>query len=456
MRGPFITDPSCYYDPATRRWFHVVLTLDTVPATGAFTGGNHLDIAVSRSSDPTGAWTIYHLAAEDDGTSGTPDHGCSLGPCLGDYPHIGADANGFYITPNEYSFFGPEFHGAQIYALSKHDLAAGAASVAVTQFDTAGMVGGNPGFTVWPATSSDIGGFGGRAGTSNGGGQGGAEYFMSSDAAAEANGTGTSSDLIVWTLAHTSSLARAVPSLALSNRVLSVSPYAIPPLSDQKAGDFPQGQCLNDPACSPNLIGGPDPFAPEVISQPDSNDSRMQQVVYANGRLWGALDTALTIHGQDKAGIAYFVVNPAAGKVDRQGYLGLAGNDLTYPAIAVSRSGRAVMAFTLMGADHYPSAAYAALDAKAGAGPVHVAAEGLGPDDGFTGYKAQVGDPPRTRWGDYGAAVVVGDSIWIASEYIGQTCSLSQYEAAPFGSCGGTRTSLANWATRISRLDVHP
>ena len=150
------------------------------------------------------------------------------------------------------------------------------------------------------------------------------------------------------------------------------------------------------------------------------------------------------------------MVNPAAGKVDRQGYLGLAGNDLTYPAIAVSRSGRAVMAFTLMGADHYPSAAYAALDAKAGAGPVHVAAEGLGPDDGFTGYKAQVGDPPRTRWGDYGAAVVVGDSIWIASEYIGQTCSLSQYEAAPFGSCGGTRTSLANWATRISRLDVHP
>jgi len=29
-----------------------------------------------------------------------------------------------------------------------------------------------------------------------------------------------------------------------------------------------------------------------VISTPDSNDTRMQQVMYANGKLWGALDTA--------------------------------------------------------------------------------------------------------------------------------------------------------------------
>ena len=36
------------------------------------------------------------------------------------------------------------------------------------------------------------------------------------------------------------------------------------------------------------------------------------------------------------------------------------------------------------------------------------------------------------------------------SEYMGQTCTLAQYEMAPVGQCGGTRTSLANWATRIS------
>ena len=46
---------------------------------------------------------------------------------------------------------------------------------------------------------------------------------------------------------------------------------------------------------------------------------------------------------------------------------------------------------------------------------------GKGPEDGFTGYVAYVGNPPWPRWGDYGAASVVGGNVWIASEYIGQS-----------------------------------
>jgi hypothetical protein len=196
----------------------------------------------------------------------------------------------------------------------------------------------------------------------------------------------------------------------------------------------------------------------EVQSHLDSNDTRMQQVTYANGKLWGALDTALTINGVNKAGIEYFVVKPSAsatgvtGQLDVSGYLGLDNNNLTYPAIGVTPSGRGVMAFTVVGNDYYPSAGYAGIDAKVGAGDVHVAAPGLGPADGFTSYKAFVGNPPRTRWGDYGAAAVDGNSIWIASEYIGQTCTLAQYTSTPFGSCGGTRASLGNWDTRISKV----
>src|SRR5262249_32061458 len=149
--GPFVTDPSCLYDAATGRWFLVVLTLDSLPrlvdGLQDFTGTNHLDLAVSNTSDPLGAWTIYRLPVQDDGTAGTPDHRCSPGnkvdpnrtnpkACFGDYPHMGSDANGIYLTTNEYSFFGPEFHGAQIYALSKAQLVALSPSVTVTQFDT--------------------------------------------------------------------------------------------------------------------------------------------------------------------------------------------------------------------------------------------------------------------------------------------------------------------------------
>jgi len=449
--GPFVTDPSCLYDAATQRWFHVVLTLDRVGTTSAFSGTNHLDLAVSNSSDPTGTWTIYRIPVQDDGTDGTPDHNCPLnnagtghGPCLGDYPHIGADANGFYITTNEYAFFPDNiFHAAQIYAFSKAALTAGG-PVAVTQLDTIGRgFNGQPGFTVWPSTSPQ-----GSASPANGG----SEFFLSSDAAEEASGVpgGSSTRLLTWTLNNTSSLNTATPSVNLSRSILTVGSYAVPPKADQKAGDFPLGQCLNDTACATFLNGEPDAFAPEVISHLDSNDSRMQQVWYANGKLWGALDTAVTVGGANKAGIEWFVVNPSASRLEAQGYLALAGNNLSYPAIATTASGRGVIAFTLVGADNYPSAGYAPIDAKLGAGDIHVAAPGLGPADGFTSYKYYVGDPPRTRWGDYGAAAVDGSSIWIASEYIPQTCTLTQFLSAPVGSCGGTRITRSRIGARES------
>jgi len=134
------------------------------------------------------------------------------------------------------------------------------------------------------------------------------------------------------------------------------------------------------------------------------------------------------------------------GSVVNQGVLALASNNLTYPAVGVTAAGRGVIAFTLLGADNFPSAAYVGVDALAGAGPIHIAASGLGPEDGFTAYVAEVGSNSRNRWGDYGAAVADGKNVWIASEYIGQTCTFTQYISVPFGSCSGTRTTLGNWA----------
>jgi hypothetical protein len=456
LRGPFVTDPSCHFDPDTRRWFNVVLTLEVVPATGAFTGPNHIDIAVSQTADPTGTWTIYRLPVQNDGTQGTPNHHCAGGPCLGDFPHIGADRHGFFVTTNEYPFFADGFHAAQVYAFSKAALAAGASTVNVTQFDTIGLVAGNPGFTVWPAISpagayaDDLGG---------------TEYFLSSMAAEEANGTGTDNRIALWALSNTSSLDTATPAVTLRNTIINVTTYGIPPKADQKPGDIPLGQCVNDttlptpagPGCWRFLLAA-EPAHDEVESRLDASDARMQQVMFANGKVWGALGTAVNVGGADKAGVAFYVVRShidasrLSGSIIRQGQFGMANNHLTYPAVGVTASGRGVIAFTLVGADHYPSAAYASLSANAGAGPVQVAREGLGPSDGFTSYKAFVGDPPRTRWGDYGAAAVDGTSIWIGSEYIGQTCTFTQYVAAPFGSCGGTRTSLGNWYTRISLI----
>lgn len=467
--GPEITDPSCLFDVPTQRWFHVVLTLDREkpnppqdPLGQNLTGTNHLDIAVSVTADPTGAWNVYSLPVQDDGTQGTPDHHCVQrqgkilvhGPCLGDYPHIGADANGFYITTNEFSVFGPGFFGSQIYAFSKRQLASGAPFVNVVQFDTSDpslgvQLDGAPGFTVWPASST---------GNQFEGSQGGTEYFLSSEAIF--SNTGVDSRLRLWSVSNTNSLDTA-PALNININVVNTIPYAVPGRATQKAGAVPLAECLSDSTVqvTPTLTGcwrfvfgagGPFPNTEKVV---DSNDSRMQQVVLANGKLWAALDTGLVISGDSapRAGVAFFVINPHSGSVDQQGYAGISGNNLTYPAIAVTESGRGVMAFTVLGNDHYPSAGYAGIDAIVGVGDIHIAAEGVGPDDGFTGYKPTVSNGTRPRWGDYGAAASDGNTIWIASEYVNQTCTLTGWLTSNFR-CGSTRTQLANWGTRISKI----
>jgi hypothetical protein len=481
IRGQFVTDPSCLYDASTNRFYMVVLTLETVPTTGAFTHVNHLDLAVSQTGDPTGMWNIYRMDVTNDGTPGNTGGPC---PCLGDYPHIGADANGIYLTTNSYPWGPGDFDGAQIYALPKAALASGASSVNLVHFDTTGMVNATspvvqtePGFTVWPAQSPNSGG-------------GNTEFFMSSNAGEEAAGaafTGASTNLIVWSMSNTNSLNSASPSLNLSNQVLDVEQYAIPPKASQPGSgnapgvNVPQGYCLNDET-TPTIAGTGcyrlltstgvhNATKPEVVAKPDSNDTRMQQVTYANGKLWGSLDTAVTPDGSgNRAGVAWFIVNPNAGKIDLQGYLGAAGYDFTYPAIGVTSSGRGIMAFTAMGDSLNPSAAYVSIDAKAGVGQWNIVPGGQGaaPDDGFSGYKAQnFPNPLRSRWGDYGSAAVDGNSIWIASEYISHACDYATWGGPFFGGTGdnllgtcaatagapGGRTALANWSTFISKFN---
>jgi hypothetical protein len=444
QRGPSVTDPSCIYDQGIGRFVHVVLTLDHVGLTASLTGTNHLDIAVSDTGDPTGTWTIYKLPVQNNGTEGTPDHHCNNGFCLGDYPHIGADAFGIYLTTNEFAFFGPGFYGSQVYGIGNSALTGGTGSVVL--FNTLGTGPDGAGFTVWPAQTP---------GTHFDTDSGGTEFLLSSDAVF--SNTGTSSTILLWTMLNTSSLNSASPAPTLGVSTVAVNTYAVPPRAKQPAGNRPLSQCIADTVILPNCntaVAGIGSHNNTTFGggngSLNSNDSRMQQVSYANGELWGALDTAVNVGGQDRAGIAYFILNPNSRKVFVQGQAGIANTDLTYPAIGVTESGRGVIAFTLTGDNDFPSAAFAGIDAKVGMGNVQVAAAGAGPWDGFTSYV--IFGSGRPRWGDYGAAAVVGSDIWIASEYVAQTCTYSDYLVVPRGQCGGTRAALGNWSTHISKV----
>ena len=444
-RGPSITDPSCIYDRAIARFVLVVLTLDHVGLTPNLSGNNHLDIAVSDTSNPMGSWTIFKLPVQNNGTQGTPNHQCNNGFCLGDYPHIGADANGIYLTTNEFAFFGPGFfYGAQVYGIGNRALTGGIGSVVL--FDTLGAGPDGAGFTVWPAQSP-----GNQFDTDNGG----TEFFLSSDAVF--SDAGTSNTILQWTMLNTSSLNSVSPAPTLAVSTIAVDTYAVPPLATQPAGNRPLSDCIADTLIFPNcnvLVAGVGSHDNSTFGPPNgklnANDSRMQQVTYAGGALWGALDTAVNVGGQDRAGIAFYVINPNSRKLSLQGQAGIANTDLTYPAVGVTQSGRGVIAFTLTGDHDYPSAAFSGLDAKAGMGNVQVAAAGAGSWDGFTSYV--IFGAGRPRWGDYGAAAVDGSNIWVASEYVAQTCTYTEYLVAPRGQCGGTRGALSNWSTHISKV----
>ncbi len=339
--------------------------------------------------------------------------------------------------------YGNNYNGAQIYAFPKAALAAGAPVVTFVQFESPELSDGTPSFTVWPAQSPP----GGQYATNNGG----TEYFLSSTAAEETlNQTGLDNRIGAWALSNTGSLNSPAPAVTLSSRILASETYGVPPWSEQKFGSVPLRDCLVT-ACLPGI----GPSLKEVEGPLDSNDSRMQQTWYVNGKLYGALDTIVNVSDAIKAGTAWFVVDPAAPAVASQGYVAVARHNVNYPAIAVLPSGKGVIAATLVGTNQYPSAAYVEVRGLRTAGGVHVAGRGKGPEDGFCEYlfyNCGQTEPPsiRPRWGDYGAAVVAGDTLWFASEWIAQTCTISQYQSDP--TCGRTRAPLGNWSTHLTAL----
>lgn len=429
--GPFLSDPKCYYDPDVKRFFMTILQLPFDSDGNFFNGRSNVLIAVSKGSAPSTSsadWTIFALNTTDDGSAASDGSGLTMPsqpgcPCFGDQPLLGADKYGIYITTNEFSILGPEFNGAQIYAISKKALLGG--TLRYQAFHGAPIqLAEGPAYSVQPATSPTV--------LSWSPANNGTEYLMS---ALDFDAT-TDNRIAVWALTNTRSLDSTPTVTLAAPSIVSSETYGQPPNAEQKKGPTPLGAA----------VGGRE----ELVA---TNDDRMNQVVYAAGKLWGAVSTVIrTSNGAssqtDRSGIAYFVVTPStpsansvAGTVTKQGYVALGNNDnVFFPSIAVNAAGKGVIAFSLSGHHYYPSAAYTPIDAAAGAGAIHIAAAGVAPTDDLSGYAAFGGDGVA-RWGDYSAAVAgENGSIWTATEFIPGGFGFAPY--------------LNNWGTFVG--DIAP
>jgi hypothetical protein len=401
--GHFTSDPRVYYDLQLQRWFVSVVAITTNPQTGNLSAPTALLIAVSETNDPTQGWKIYGID--------TTMHGAEGCPCFGDQPLIGSDEHGLFISTNAFSLR-EGFAGVQIYALSKQ-LLAGGAMPAVVHWNNPKLPGGFV-FSLQPSIRSTS--------TPNEVANG-IEYFTS---VADIRNM-FDRRIAVWALSNTASLTNEAPALKLRVAVVSTQPFGVPPDAPQKVGETRLGNLLSEKT--------------EYLA---TNDQRMQQSVFADGKLWSALTTMVAV-GDDPtphAGIAYFVLRPSVStsgairvEMVKQGYVAVVNADVFYPAIAIRPNGEGAIALTLSGSDYYPSTAFTTLNQN-GVGNVQIVAAGTAPIDGFSGYK-YFGGGGSGRTGDYSAATVdEHGSIWIASEYIPS----------------GPRTLLANWGTFIAQI----
>lgn len=426
--GYFTSDPHCYYDPSTDRWFLVELAIP-----GYFSGKGHSTksyelLAVSTSGDPTGSYVGFEIPTADQS-----DNGC---PCFGDYPMIGADANGVYVTTNEFPIYKAGFNGVQLYAMSKAGLVAAANGAAPPPVVHLGALSSPfPGETVGDTyhLSPALTPVGGSYDAANGG----TEYFTMSDVFPS-----SASSLAVYALTNTASLDSATPQLSLNATVVPTQAYSYPANSGVAVSQE-ASSTLPPLAAYIKSATGSAP-APAVLQ---SDFDAVQETTYSGGNLYTALDTVTSsayssTYQTDVGSTAaeWFHITASdngslSAGVASQGAYAVKGQSLLYPDLVVNPSGQGDLVFTLTGPDNYPSAAFVSFAGDAVRGNTGIAAAGTGPEDGFTCYDYFVGAGyGGCRWGDYSGGVAVGSTVWMATEYVPPA---------------STRDFYTNWGTYV-------
>lgn len=473
--GEDFGDPVCKYDADAGRWI-LASYLFHVDEDSEYTGQTSIAVAVSASDDPTGDWRIFEIDATNNGHFGGPDHDCS-GEffCFGDYPQIGLDDNGLYITTVEFSFAGSSFNGAQLYAINKYDLYAADEEedlLRISYLDNLTSEADGTGGTTYSVQPVD---------------------GLADDRVPDTMFFGmlntiydtSSTTISVFRLDNTDKLSgvgcEAEVDNCLSRSDLSETPvdvgvtYADPPKALQRPGNTPFLQSYN------YRIWGNYPVMKGPVPIDAGTSSKIYGAWMHDGTLLFSTGTAATGTGaasfnassgewkgiDQQIAVAVFAVpfdeilGTVEGEASDTAIVGVPGQNLSYPSIAVDSDGNGIIGATLVGPGYYPSVAYIPFSVNAEGmldvgSTLNVGLAGVGPNDGFAGVL-----PPgrRPRWGDYGAIASDGTSIWTAAGYIAQTCNFEDYlqddligtNGQVAGTCDNTRATLANWSTGIIR-----
>ena len=403
-----VSDPRCVYDSTTQTWF-----FSAVIYTNDLFTDNHTDVLVLNGGN--GSTAVYPI---DTVLASNSAGQC---PCFGDQPKIGIDQNNIYISVDQFNSPATiDETGADVFALSKSQLAAESTSVNSAAFLNLSIGIGVTGLQ--PAITS--------GGSNN-------EFLLNAfpyldEAQLQPNPTST--QLGLWALSDTDAVTEG-GTPTLSETTIASEQY-----------NFPV------PALTTNGLS----LATFTL------DSRMQQVQFINGELWGALSSAVA-KGHDpktKDGVAWFEIAPSlgaggvtGGTFTDQGYVSAAGKYLVYPAIVTTPGGSTGIAFSITSPNLNPSTGYVLR--KAGDkkfSNVHLTDKGSGPDTGFTCVPPFQGTVQQCRWGDYSWAALdpSGAGLWMAAELTVPQVATQILPPIP----GFPPTLSTNWGTQVWEVNA--
>jgi hypothetical protein len=498
-------DPTCLFDPANGgHWFFSQLVSASPESKGGPFAGCFIakantcfqGIAVTTGSSPFGPYNVYFL----DANFNPKEPGVPF--LLNDFAKTSVTRDAFLLFYDEFPLRGGGlgggfFNGAQEFAFGKNALEKGlpvtkpngqpnpAVTVAYENMGHLKTPNGTcvsdnrffqPGVACWlgviPATANP-----GQFDNSHGG-----SGFMLTNIDFYSLG-GNQLAVFDWTgLKNLNSAGcSACSGIRFGGQLFSGvqhyydpsslgAPTPTPFVAPQKAGPIPLGNECGKAGLSTVAHCPEGPIT--------TNGDNITQAAQGNGQLWAGANTeivqtyASSNTPETHAGAAYWVVGTRSfdqtGRfsLTSQGYISAMHEDLEFPAFAAGAgNGRAIASFTLngnggtAGADNggfFPSSAFGRLTSTSGTllqSTVNIADLGQSPQDGFTEYQNYPSATPafRPRWGDYGAAVLMGGRYYFASEYIqSPNCAPPAFDPLAIGTCGGTRDGQANWGTSVN------
>ena len=272
----FAFDPRVLYDAPSGRWF---------ACSGNDPGGatSSILVAVSNSSDPTLGWTGFNVDADTDNAQ------------WADFPTMGIDADGLYISANMFPTGGGSFE-INMFVFPKNDLIAG--SIAnMTKIE--GLSFGSVGFALQPVVDLDGSGLP-------------APIIADLD---------TPSGVIV----RSDVLGPVNAPSVVGGPLIGVAAFGDPPDADQ-------------PGPKQNINTGDTRFWGYAVLQ--------------GGSIWAVQ----TVNNGGNAAVRWLRINPVTNTVAESGVLSDPNIEFYYPSIAVNDDGDVVVGCSGSGAATFASA----------------------------------------------------------------------------------------------------